>query len=163
MLQSSQFHKAIELTQLVSIDLIVVDEDNKVLVGKRRNDPAKGHYFVPGSRIYKYEQLNDAVKRISNYELGITINDFAIKGIYDHIYDNNFLDNQFGTHYICIAITCQNIDNDLKKIICNKMKDQHEDSVWMDIGDLLNNNLVHKYTKNYFIEYPDNKFVDKKE
>jgi colanic acid biosynthesis protein WcaH len=53
MLSHDDYIKAIELTQLVSIDLVISDQHGNVLVGKRKNEPAKDTWFVPGSRLYK--------------------------------------------------------------------------------------------------------------
>jgi len=38
----------IEATPLVSIDLVIRNPSNKVLLGKRNNRPAMGYWFVPG-------------------------------------------------------------------------------------------------------------------
>jgi hypothetical protein len=42
---------------LVSIDLIIRDPEHRVLLGRRVNEPAKGHYFVPGGAIRKNETI----------------------------------------------------------------------------------------------------------
>lgn len=159
MLGKKEFYKAIELTQLVSLDLIIMDDSDRILVGRSTNNPAKGYYFVPGSRIYKNETLNDAVRRVSLYELGFEIkkSNTSFYGIYDHIYDNNFLDNEFGTHYVCNAISYKVCDQE-KKTIEKKMMGQHDDVKWMTKEELLANDNVHKYTKNYFVIDADNKF-----
>jgi len=60
----------IEATPLVSIDLVIRNPSNKVLLGKRNNRPAMGYWFVPGGRIFKNETINQALKRISEVELG---------------------------------------------------------------------------------------------
>jgi hypothetical protein len=41
------------LAPLVSIDLIIRDNADRVLLGLRNNEPAKGYFFVPGGIILK--------------------------------------------------------------------------------------------------------------
>ena len=83
----------IEATPLVSIDLVIRNPSNKVLLGKRNNRPAMGYWFVPGGRIFKNETINQALKRISEVELGQDLSTKApsLLGAYDHIYEDNFL------------------------------------------------------------------------
>ena len=66
---------------------------------------------------------------------------------------NSFLNSKYsivcnsGTsaiHLACLAI-------DIKK------DDQHEDMKWWSIEDIVNNDQVHLYTKNYFHPFPSNK------
>ena len=47
----------IEATPLVSIDLVIRNPSNKVLLGKRNNHPAMGFWFVPGGWIFKKKLL----------------------------------------------------------------------------------------------------------
>ena len=61
----------IKNSPLASIDLIVRDFDDRILLGRRINEPAKGMWFVPGGRIHKNESVDEAFTRISLSELGI--------------------------------------------------------------------------------------------
>ena len=69
-LEKEVFTTVIDSTPLVSIDLVVVNEHEKVLLGFRTNKPAKGLWFVPGGRIQKNESLACAFNRLTNQELG---------------------------------------------------------------------------------------------
>jgi len=153
MLPHSLFIKAIELTQLVSIDLVLIDKQYNVLVGKRKNEPAKGYWFVPGGRIYKNEPWKQAIKRVSKAELGFEITSSSTLGIYDHMYKTNFLEKtdeqgkMIETHYTVIAILEMIDPNEINEsIFC----DQHSEMKWMPMEELVNRNDVHQYTKNYF-------------
>ena len=55
--------EVIKHTPLVSIDLIVRNGKDQILVGLRTNEPAKGFWFVPGGRILKNERITEAFKR----------------------------------------------------------------------------------------------------
>ncbi len=49
-LDDEKFLEIIDLSPLVSIDLIVYNDKNEVLLGKRANRPAKDYWFVPGGK-----------------------------------------------------------------------------------------------------------------
>jgi hypothetical protein len=51
-----EFAHIVRLAPLVSIDLIIRDDEQNVLVALRTNEPAKGVYFVPGGCIRKTKQ-----------------------------------------------------------------------------------------------------------
>lgn len=93
MLSPEKYIQAIELTQLVSMDLIVKDTNGKVLLGRRVNDPAKGKWFVPGCRLFKEEPWTTAITRVAKEELGIDVKpqEGHFMGVYDHFYGTNFM------------------------------------------------------------------------
>jgi colanic acid biosynthesis protein WcaH len=156
MLSHSDYIQAIELTQLVSIDLVVYNTNGDVLVGKRKNEPAKGTWFVPGSRLYKNEKWKDAIQRISLNELGckVTYDETKLIGIYDHIYPTNFMNKRdvngefINTHYLCIGLSVLKSDLLINESI---FFDQHNDLCWMSPTELIYRDDVHQNTKNYFL------------
>lgn len=131
---------------LVAIDLIVENKEGKILLGRRKNPPAKGYLFVPGGRIFKGETLKEAFKRITSQEIGkeidIALADFL--GVFEHFYEESFFGDDISTHYIVLAYKLQ---------ICDKLSlpfTQHTEYLWLSIDELLNRKDVHFYTKNYF-------------
>lgn len=149
----------IKHTNLISVDLIIFDEDKNVLVGKRKNNPAINKFFVPGARVYKSEKIVDSIPRICQFELGIILKNPKFRGVYEHIYDNNFDNNNFGTHYVNFAYEFH-VDNDTKKKISNStFSKQHSEITWMKVNNLLNNDEVAFYCKNHFLDKPVNNIV----
>jgi colanic acid biosynthesis protein WcaH len=149
MIDDKQFLEIIDATPLVSIDLILEDNEGRVLLGKRVNRPAQGDWFVPGGRIRKNETLADAMARISLVELGkaISITDAKLLGTYDHIYtDNCFGKDGVNTHYVVLGYQV-NAQAGLKVVT----DDQHSEVRWWSISELLNSDEVHQNTKNYFL------------
>ena len=63
-LSDDDFRFVVRSTPLFALDLIIMDEYERVLVGLRVNDPAKGFWFVPGGRVTKNESLKTAFSRI---------------------------------------------------------------------------------------------------
>ncbi len=147
------FTTVLRSTPLVSIDLIVINEHQQVLLGKRLNRPAQGYWFVPGGRIFKSETQEQAFARISLAELGAALEfaDSQLVGTYDHIYDDNVFGEDFTTHYVALGRKLQvesstlNLNKELPK------DEQHSDYCWLSVAELLQHPMVHKHTKNYFL------------
>src|SRR5438067_12361231 len=90
-LNKDEFALVVRNAPLLSIDLIIRNPDQCVLVGLRTNEPAKGKWFVPGGVVRKYEPLADAFARIVEDETGleVSIDDAKFLGVYEHLYDSN--------------------------------------------------------------------------
>ena len=105
-LKKSNFADVVKNTPLVSIDLCIRKED-ALFLGKRLNSPAKDYFFVPGGRIRKNEKIEFALNRIMDEEIGCRPRkkeDFKFLGVYEHFYDDNFLNTEdFTTHYVVLA------------------------------------------------------------
>jgi colanic acid biosynthesis protein WcaH len=140
------FKQVVEHAPLFAIDFVVVNERNQILVGRRKNAPAKNYWFVPGGRVYKNESLEDAFVRISNAELGLKIaRDQAwLLGLYDHFYNDSFFSTNVSTHYINATHAIRNNSGDL-----NLSKEQHKSYRWLSIEDLIDDKTVHKFSKIY--------------
>lgn len=152
-LTPDDFTLVIDSTPLVSIDLIIRNADGEVLLGLRRNRPARDFWFVPGGRIRKNEALRDAVRRIARVELGVEPQSWALQGAYDHIYDDNALERPgVNTHYVALGCRCV-----LPQDSCIAPDTQHAELRWWPLAALLADPQVHANTKRYFEESPVNK------
>lgn len=149
-LSKSIFRTVIQNTPLISIDFIVKNQNNQILLGKRLNRPAKDFWFVPGGRILKDEPIATAFKRLTIEELGeeFSIHQSTLIGPFDHFYEDNVFDSEFSTHYIAMGYQI-NPKNKLEQL---PEKIQHQKYQWLDIDRLLADPLVHKHTKLYFEE-----------
>jgi colanic acid biosynthesis protein WcaH len=144
-----EFIDLIEATPLVSVDLIVQNIKNEVLLGKRLNRPAQGFWFVPGGRIQKNESITQAIARVSKTELGFKLNkdNGRLLGAYDHIYPDNYLNKQgINTHYVALGYQFK-----LENIPEIMTDDQHSEVIWLSVQQLLNHSEVHFNTKAYFL------------
>jgi colanic acid biosynthesis protein WcaH len=146
-LTDQEFIDVVRVTPLVAIDLIVRNEAGEILLGKRRNRPAQHWWFVPGGRIQKNERLQDAYRRIGKAELGITMPNAKLHGIFNHLYDDNYFGvPDIGTHYVTLAYRCE-----LGKGITPVHDDQHAEMKWWAIDALMQSDSVHANTKAYFL------------
>ncbi len=148
-LPDETFKSIIQHTPLISIDLIVRNEQGEVLLGKRVNAPAKGYWFVPGGRVRKNETLDEAFVRLVKEELGIesgiTRTDTKFLGVFEHFYDDCIFNNKVTTHYVAIGYEI-NIKNCNKNMVVN---DQHLNYEWFNKNKILNNFNIHQYTHLY--------------
>jgi colanic acid biosynthesis protein WcaH len=147
-LPAEDFDAVVRLTPLIAIDLIVRSAGGKVLLGRRKFEPAKGSLFIPGGRITKNESLSAAFKRISHAELGVVnaIEAARFVGVYECFYrTNNHELPGFGTHYITLGyeLSAPIDDSALPR-------DQHGEYVWQTEAELLKSAEVHENTKAYF-------------
>ncbi|WP_217534885.1 GDP-mannose mannosyl hydrolase [Vibrio metschnikovii] len=146
-LDKETFKTIVASTPLVSIDLIIRNSCNQVLLGLRTNRPAQGFWFVPGGRIGKDETFEQAFLRLTQLELGypIPLNDASFLGSYQHLYSDNFSGTDFSTHYVVLGYQLM-LDLDLQTLPV----EQHQNYQWWDEQELLNSEQVHRNTKAYF-------------
>ena len=149
-LPDEMFKSVIQHTPLISIDLIVRNEQGEVLLGKRVNAPAKGYWFVPGGRVRKNETLDDAFVRLVREELGIeseiTRADAKFLGVFEHFYDDCVFNDEISTHYIVLAY-----EFEIKHLALNsELNFQHSECIFIKTEEIKVNEKVHYFTKLYF-------------
>lgn len=147
-LSAEDFATIIRLTPLVAIDLIVRAPDGRVVLGRRRNQPAKGCLFAPGGRIAKNETLAVAFKRLTRAELGVErdLSEARMLGAYDHLYAENVFEQPgYGTHYVTLAweLPLGGATDELPL-------DQRDEYLWLSEAEILARPDVHANTKVYF-------------
>jgi len=143
MLDDQIFKTVVDSAPLVSID-ILLKRNNKVLLGKRINKPAQGYFFSMGGRINKNETIDSAMNRIAKDELNIELKTTPkFIGVFEHFYDDSIYEN-ISTHYVNLAYEYK------VEGVVDLPVDQHSKYKWFTIGELLESNQVHNYTKDYF-------------
>ena len=143
MLEDTTFKTILNSTPLISIDILVM-KNGKVLLGKRSNKPAQGYFFSTGGRINKNETIYNAMSRIAFNELNIELKSTPkFIGVFEHFYDDSIYEN-ISTHYVNIAY-----EYEIEEIP-DLPNEQHSEYKWFTVSELLENKLVHKYTKDYF-------------
>ncbi|WP_309138818.1 NUDIX domain-containing protein [Haloterrigena gelatinilytica] len=120
---------------MVSVGLLVRYEDG-VLLGKRTNDPAKGYWFLPGGRVRKCETRREAVHRIAEEELGLSVEIVESLGAFEHIYDASDVEGVDTKHYLANGYVVDAVGGHLRT------DDQHDAvQVFHSTPDPLHNNI----------------------
>jgi colanic acid biosynthesis protein WcaH len=148
LLSPNDLKTVVGLAPLVSIDLIIRNAQDQVLLGLRNNEPAKDFFFVPGGMIRKGETLRDAFARILKYETGYVaaMQEARLLGAYEHFYGNNrFGEAGYGTHYVVLGYELKRGDTSGLTI-----DPQHRELRWWSERDLMASEKVHDNTKAYF-------------
>ena len=146
MLDAEPFKSLVENAPLVSIDLCLVC-NGQLLLGKRNNEPLKGHWFTPGGRILKNEPWADCLRRVARSELGLEIRspeNFSLMGIWDHFYNNSILGQDISTHYVNLP---HYIVFESRPVIT--MDDQHGEFEWFELSLVSDDENFNVYMRNY--------------
>lgn len=154
MLSHELFKEVVKNTPLIAIDFCITNNEDKVLLGMRNNNPAKGFYFTFGGIILKNETIDNAFSRISKNELDIEIlqSECIFNGVHEQMYKENFLNTQdFDTHYIVLSYKFKDCEGKIKPKISKEAgySDQHQDFIWMSKDELLTNKVVHPYVRSF--------------
>ena len=147
-INNMEYTKLISHLPLISMDFIIINEKNEVLLGLRKNAPASNFWFVPGGRIKRMENFNHACERITLTEFGriINIKDTSIFGVFEHMYDDSSYSEKVGVHYISLGIKVNGMQIKLDDL----PNAQHREYRWFEINDLKNSKNVHERTKDFF-------------
>ncbi len=153
-LSQAEFENLVSKMPLLSIDICILKK-RSILLGKRKNSPAKDFYFVPGGRIRKDEDIEKALNRILINEIGYKFNEQKINnkkflGVFEHFYNDNFMGNsKFGTHYVVLAFLLRY--EDIEKVVnIEAAHDQHSEYIWIELDKEVSSTLkIHRYTLDY--------------
>jgi len=106
------YKKIIESIPIVCVDIIIQNNQSKILLVKRNTEPLKEEWWVIGGRINKGENILEAAKRKVLEEVGLKIINLDFFGIYEDQYENSAFSNNSNYHTISIVYKTrvQNID-----------------------------------------------------
>jgi colanic acid biosynthesis protein WcaH len=117
---TEEYETIVRHVPIVSVDLLV-HHDGGLVLGKRRNAPAKGKWFVPGGTVLKGDTRRQAVHRVAKEELGSDVIIDGELGTYDHFYDTAEVDGSDSKQYLATAYIVTPIQDEISP------DDQHTD------------------------------------
>ena len=120
-----------------TIDVILTEQsdNNRILLIKRKNDPFKDYFALPGGFVDEGEKVEDAVRREAEEELSVKVEPIDILGVYS---DPN---RDPRGHIMSTAFICKIISGELKAA------DDAADLQWTEIDDLENVKLAFDHYK----------------
>lgn len=128
----------------VCVDL-VVESERGVLLAERTNEPAKGEWFWPGSRLFKGERLGDAVGRVADRELGIEPAGVERLGVSEHFWGRSAQAADVSRHTVVVVhhVTPASSDPGVA------LDDQHAGYRWVTEPDPGMNEYVSEYFERF--------------
>lgn len=143
------FEYVVSALPLVSVDWVLINPAGQMLLGQRRNAPARHWWFTPGGRVRKNEPLVSCLQRVSVSELGLQAGDVPgvrLMGVWDHFYEDSAFSAEVSTHYVNLPHLLQlpyTLDlNALPSV-------QHSAWRWQDVQAAAVANDVHPYVRKY--------------
>ena len=152
-ISQEEFTRAVNALPLVSVDLLVLNGKGKLLLGRRKNRPAKDFWFTPGARIRKGEPTHEALARVWREELGQNspVPGLCLIGAWDHFYADSAFSSDVSTHYVNLPHLYE-IDGDGVSFIDALPSEQHEAWQWLSLEQAAIAEDVHKYVRVYAAE-----------
>ncbi|OGH88833.1 MAG: hypothetical protein A3J93_01155 [Candidatus Magasanikbacteria bacterium RIFOXYC2_FULL_42_28] len=108
-IKKNLYDKILRLMPIVCVDLLI-KRGKKILLVKRKNNPAKGEWWLPGGRIFKTETIERAARRKARGEVGLSCSFKKISQV-TSTYFKKTEDMQFDIHTINIIVELKQIDN----------------------------------------------------
>jgi len=148
-LPDKEFAKAVNALPLVSVDLVLLNTTGQMLLGLRKNAPARYWWFTPGGRVRKNEACEACLLRVAMSELGLKERDVQgaqLMGVWDHFYEDSACSSEVSTHYVNLPHVLQ-LKQPLE--LDALPDDQHSGWRWQDIKDAVIAEDVHPYVRVY--------------
>jgi colanic acid biosynthesis protein WcaH len=122
---------------ILCVDTVVVNKNKEILFVRRKNEPLKNFWWIPGGRVNLGESRNDAAVRKLKEECGITASPVVEWKTFDFFIpdtEENYISHTTSTFYI-FFIDIVNVSLDT----------QSSDFVWKKIDNLHDLTLEHPY------------------
>ncbi len=102
---------------------VFLEHDGGVLLVRRTNEPAKGEWFWPGSRLYKGETLEAAARRVAREELGLEVELAGRLGVYSHFWDTSAVEGVEARHTVNVVFRTRPVADEFDITL----DEQHDD------------------------------------
>lgn len=113
MIPVKQYKQILDAMPLLCVDVVIRNARGEYLLVKRVNEPLKGHWWVIGGRVQKYETLEQAVIRKVRQESSLIVRKMQPIGYYEGTFKNNSIKLNNRLHSVSIVFETM-IGNDVK-------------------------------------------------
>lgn len=114
-----QYMSIIKKIPIFCVDAIIQKENNEYLLLKRKNNPMKGKWWVPGGRVLQCEKVTDAIKRKIHEEIGYKIKKFNHYGFFEKIFSSNSFESNIKYHTVSLVFKAK-VKNNIRIKLCNQ-------------------------------------------
>ena len=126
---------------LVGVGVVII-KNGEILLVKRKKDPGKGLWSIPGGLVRLGEKLEDAAKREVEEETGLTVSIVKLIDVIDAIYKDQ--DGQIEYHYVLVDYLGEVVGgmlrpgSDVDEVKWFKLEEVHEVQVTPSFAKLFN-------------------------
>jgi len=100
-IEEELYSRFVELMPITCIDVLIHDDEGRILLVKRNQEPAKDKWWVIGGRLLKDETMLEGAVRKAKEEVGLDVKVEKIIGVYDEFFNTSI--QGYPTHTVCIA------------------------------------------------------------
>ncbi|TSC82496.1 MAG: colanic acid biosynthesis protein WcaH [Parcubacteria group bacterium Gr01-1014_20] len=119
------YRKIHQVLPIVTVDLVVKNNQEFLLV-KRKNNPEANAWYFPGGRVLKGERLVETAKRKLKEEVGVSGKNWKFLGVHDHFYNPKAsYFKGFASHVVAIVFEVE-----VKRKVKITLDDQSSDFKW---------------------------------
>jgi colanic acid biosynthesis protein WcaH len=113
-LSAEDYRKFLSTMPIVCVDCLVMNDRGEYLLVKRRNEPLKDEFWVPGGRLHKNERLADAVHRKMREEIGVEVEIVDQLGYFEEFFERTAEGAEGGAHSICFLFLVRAKSDDIR-------------------------------------------------
>ncbi|MCD4795143.1 MAG: NUDIX domain-containing protein [Bacteroidales bacterium] len=142
------YQTILQTLSIPCVDIFVTNTEGKVLLVKRKNEPAKGEWWVPGGRVLYGERMIETAQRKLWQECGLGGNNFIKFGDFDFVFNNknDQIFHDIGTLFEVI------VNNNNKDVILDSQSSMFKwkkplDWLKEDLHDFIRDVLLYKMKK----------------
>lgn len=118
------YQRILNVLPVLCVDCLIV-HNNKCLLLKRTNEPAKGQYWFPGGRIHKMETIKKAAIRKAREEVNLNCRFQEIVSVEQSMFEKN---GELPTDVHTVNICCKLVAESISEIA---LDEQHNCYIWV--------------------------------
>lgn len=151
MIRESLYAKIISVMPIPSVEAIVLNEKDELLVLKRKNCPAKDEWWFPGGRMRRGETFEETLNREVREETGLDVKIIRFLGAYNRIFperhdvsivflcrcnsENVVLNNEHSEYrFLKTSESLTNLHPELKKVVKDAFRRKHPQACTLHDG-----------------------------